>query len=144
MGLIDYMSRNLVGLAIPPSEYDEEFVVASINTLINNLEVIYNVILNELANQNLAPCQLIKKRAEYKRTTNNTSKLDLSQHSLKHSPNGQLKTLKLNQFCSNHSANRSALSQKTNSRQNLPDCFKNSTNLSILYTDIQVRIENRT
>ena len=28
MGLIDYMSRNPVGLAIPPSEYDEEFVVA--------------------------------------------------------------------------------------------------------------------
>ena len=29
MGLIDYMSRNPVGLAIPPpSEYDEEFEVA--------------------------------------------------------------------------------------------------------------------
>ena len=37
MGLIDYISRNLVGLAIPPSEYHEEFVVASIRAFINNL-----------------------------------------------------------------------------------------------------------
>ena len=64
MGLKNYMSQNSVRLAITPSEYDEDFVVASINTFINNLEVIYNVILNELANQNLAPCHLIKKRAE--------------------------------------------------------------------------------
>ena len=132
MRLIDYMSRNLVGLAIPSSEYDEDFVVASINTFINNLEVIDNVILNELANQNLAPCQLIKKRADYKRTTINTSKLDVNQHSLKHSASGQLKTLKPNQFCSNYSANRSAnhsanLSIETDSRQNLSNCFKNST-----------------
>ena len=128
MGLIDYLSRNPVELAIPPSEYDEEFVVASIKTFINNLGLIDNVILNELANQNLAPCQLIRKRAEYKGTTINTSKLDLSQHSLKNSASGQLKKLKLHQFCSNHSANRSALSQTTNSRQSLPDCLKNSTN----------------
>ena len=33
MGLIDYMSRNPVGLPIPPSEYDEELVVAAINTV---------------------------------------------------------------------------------------------------------------
>ena len=72
MGLINYMSRNPVGLAIAPSKYDEEFVVAPIKTFINNLGVIDNVILNELANQNLAPCQLIKKRAENKRTTINT------------------------------------------------------------------------
>ena len=64
------MSRYPVGLTIPPSEYDEEeIVVASISTFINNLETIDNVILNELANQNLAPCQLIKKRA--KRMDNN-------------------------------------------------------------------------
>ena len=62
MGLIDYMSRNPIGLAIPPSEYDEEFVVASINSFINNLEMIDNVILNKLADRNLAPCQLIRKR----------------------------------------------------------------------------------
>ena len=42
MGLIDYISRNPVGLAIPPSEYDEEFVVASIRAFINNLEMIDN------------------------------------------------------------------------------------------------------
>ena len=38
MELIDYNSRNLVGLAIPPSQYDEEFVVASIKAFINNRE----------------------------------------------------------------------------------------------------------
>ena len=64
MGLIDYMSRNPVGLAIPPCEYVEEFVVASINAFINNLELIDNVIINKLANQNKAPYELIKKRAE--------------------------------------------------------------------------------
>ena len=54
MGLIDYMPQNPVGLAIPSSKYDDEFVVASLNTFINNLEVIDNIILNELANQNMA------------------------------------------------------------------------------------------
>ena len=47
--LIDYMSRKPTGLAIPLSEYDEEFVVASIRTFINNLDMIDNVILNNLA-----------------------------------------------------------------------------------------------
>ena len=70
-------------MAIPPSEYDEEFVLASFNTFTNNLEVIDNVILNELANQKLGPHQPIKKRAEYKRTTINTSKPDLNKHSFK-------------------------------------------------------------
>ena len=58
------MSQNPVGLAIPPSEYDNEFVVASNSTFINNLKMIDNVILNELANQNLAPRQLIKTRGK--------------------------------------------------------------------------------
>ena len=97
------MSQNLAGLAIPLSEYDEDFVVASIKTFIINLEVIHNVILNELANQNLAPSQLVKKRAEHKRTTVNTSKPVLNKHSLKNSASGQLQTQKSNQFCSNHS-----------------------------------------
>ena len=44
MGLIDYMSQNPVELAIHPSEYDEEMVVASINAFINDLELIDNVI----------------------------------------------------------------------------------------------------
>ena len=86
------MSRSPVGLAIGPSEYDEKFVVSSINTFINNLEVIDIVILNELTNQNLAPCQLIKKRAENKRTTINTSKPDLNKHSFKNSASGQLQS----------------------------------------------------
>ena len=60
MGLIDNMSRNPVVLAIPPNEYDEEFVVSSIRTFINNLEMIDTVILNNLANQNKALYELIK------------------------------------------------------------------------------------
>ena len=60
------MSQNPVGLAIPPSEYDEDFVVASIRTFIKNLEMIDNVILNNLANQNKAQCELIKKSAKTK------------------------------------------------------------------------------
>ena len=64
MGLIDYISRNLVGIAIPPSDYDEEFVVASINSFINNPESIDNLVLNQLANKKLAPYRQIKKRAE--------------------------------------------------------------------------------
>ena len=46
--------------------YEEEFVVATIITFINNLEMIGNVILNQLANKNKAPCDLMKKRAENK------------------------------------------------------------------------------
>ena len=49
LSLIDYISRNPVELPILPSEYDEEFVVAAINTFINNLKMIDNVILNQLA-----------------------------------------------------------------------------------------------
>ena len=49
-----------------PSESDEEFFVASINSFINNLKLIENVILNNLANQNKAPYELIKKRAKNK------------------------------------------------------------------------------
>ena len=56
MRVIDYMSRNPVGLAIPPSKYDEDFVVASINSFISNLKVIDNVILKKLADQNLVFC----------------------------------------------------------------------------------------
>ena len=49
MGLKDYMQRNPVGLAIPPSKYHEEFVRASNNAFINNLEMIDNVILNKFS-----------------------------------------------------------------------------------------------
>ena len=64
MGLIDYMSRSPVGLAIRPSAYDEESVIASINSFINNLEMIDNIKLNAIANQIKAPYWLIEKHAE--------------------------------------------------------------------------------
>ena len=47
MGLIDHLSRNLVGIAMPPSAYDEEFNVASISSFVNNLEMIDNLFLNQ-------------------------------------------------------------------------------------------------
>ena len=52
MGLIEYMSQNPVKLAILPSAFDEEFVVASINLFIGVVENFDNIILNNLANQN--------------------------------------------------------------------------------------------
>ena len=85
----------------PPSEYDEELVVASNSTFINNLEKIDHVILNELANQNLARRQLIKKRAENKRTTICTSKTDSNDHFFENSASGQLQTKIQIQFYSN-------------------------------------------
>ena len=61
MELVDYMYQNPFGLPIPPSDYDEEFVVTSINSFIINHEVIDNLILNQLTNQKPAPNRLIKK-----------------------------------------------------------------------------------
>ena len=90
MGLIDYMSRNPVGLPILPSKYDEEFLVAAINTLINNLEMIDNVIINQLANQNKAPCDLFKKRAENKKLLDAKTNAQLTTKHCKHSGSGQL------------------------------------------------------
>ena len=66
MGLIEYMSRNQVGVAIPPCENDKDFVVKSINSLITNLKMIDKIILNKLANKK--PYRLIEKRAENERT----------------------------------------------------------------------------
>ena len=60
------MSRNPVKTAIPPSEYDEEFLVASINAFEMNLELIDKVFLKSLANQNKAPYEMIKKLAKIK------------------------------------------------------------------------------
>ena len=77
-------------MSIPPREYDEEFIVSSNSTFINNLEMIDNVILNELANQNLIRRQLIRKRVEIKRTTIATSKTDSNEHSFKKFRSGQL------------------------------------------------------
>ena len=92
MGLIEYMSRNPVGLAKPPSEYDDQFVVASINAFINDLELIDNVILNNLANQNKAPYELIKKRAKNKGLLDSNSNTQLTNQHSKHSTHGQLRT----------------------------------------------------
>ena len=65
---MEYIFQNPVGIATPPSAYDEDFVVASINLVVNNLELINNLILNQLVNRKLAPYRLIKKRAENKMT----------------------------------------------------------------------------
>ena len=64
IGLIDYMSRIPVEFALPRSEYNEEFVKATINLFIANLEFIEKFVFNQLANQNQAPNRLIKTRAE--------------------------------------------------------------------------------
>ena len=115
MGLIEYMSQNPVGLALPASEYNQELVVASINAFINNLEVIDNVVPNKLANRNMAPYQLIKKHVKNKTTTINTSNLHLKKQHSKNSESGQLQRPKQNQFCSNHSETQSAVTRITNS-----------------------------
>ena len=107
MGLIDYMSRNSVGLPIPPSEYDEEIVVAAIITFINNLEMID--ILNQLANQNKAPCDLIKKRAEIKGLLDARTNAQLTTKHSKHSINSQLLTKTRIQSNSNSAQNQSTL-----------------------------------
>ena len=112
MGLIEYMSRNPVRLAILTSEYHEKFAVASINAFINNLEMIDNVSFNSLANGKTAPCQLIKKRAENKRIAISTSNLQLREQHFKNSGSGQSQTLKQNQFCSNQSETRKTISIK--------------------------------
>ena len=100
MGLFDYVSRTPVGIAIPPSAYDEEIVVVSINSFVNNLETIDNLILNQLANRKLAPYRLIKKRAESKGTIKGQSNAQLHSNLFIHCISGQrLKahlTLKLN------------------------------------------------
>ena len=101
------MSQNPVRLPLPPSKYDEEFVVAAFNTFINNLEMIDNVILNQLANQNKAPCDLIKKRAENKGLLDIRTNAQLTTKHSKHSINGQLLTNIRTQSNSNSAQNQS-------------------------------------
>ena len=113
MGSIDYVSRNLVRLVIPPSEYDEEFVVASIRTFINNLEMIENVILNNLANQNKAPYELIKKRAKKKGLMNAASNTQLAMKHFKHSATGHYQTKNTNQSHSKSAVNSVSISVST-------------------------------
>ena len=111
MGLVDYMSRNKVGLPLPPREYDEEFEVAAITTFINNLEIIDNVILNQLANQNKAPCDLIKKRVENKGLLAARTNAQLTTKHSKHSINGQLLPKTRIQSNSNSVQNQSKILQ---------------------------------
>ena len=117
MGLIDYLSRNPVGLTIPTSEYDEEFVVASINAFINNLDLIDNVILNNLANQNKAPFELIKKRAKNKGLLDSNLNTQLTTKHSKHSSRGQMQTHNHIQFHSKFANKQSALSHLANSKK---------------------------
>ena len=112
LSLIDYISRNPVELPILPSEYDEEFVVAAINTFINNLEMIDNVILNQLANQNKAPYDLIKMRAENKGFLDATTNAQLTIKHSKHSVSGQLLPKNRVQSNSNSVQNQSTLSHQ--------------------------------
>ena len=79
-------------MAIPPSEYDEEFGVASTNAFINDLKLIDNVILNNLANQNKAPYELIKKCAKNKGLLDANSNTQLTNEHSKHSTHGQLRS----------------------------------------------------
>ena len=104
------MSRNPVGLAIAPSEYDEEFVVASIRTFINYMEKIDNVFLNNLANQNKAPYELIKKRAKNKGFLNAASNTQLATKHSEHSASRHCQTNNRNQFHSKSAINQSTLS----------------------------------
>ena len=110
MVLIEYMSRNPVELEIPSSKYDEELVVASIRIFINNLEMIANVFLNNLANQNKAPYELIKKRAKIEGLLNAASNTHLTKKHSKHSATGHCHTNNRNQFHSKSTINQSSLS----------------------------------
>ena len=74
--------------------------------------MIDNVILNSLANRNLAPCQQIKNCAENKRLTISTSNSQLQEQNSGNSGIGEPKTLTKNQSGSNQFKIQSALSQK--------------------------------
>ena len=132
MGSIDYMSQNLVGLPLPPSEYYEEFVVAAITTFIKNLEMIDNVILNQLANQNKAPCDLIIKRAENKWLLDIKTNAQLTIKHSKHSINGQLPPKNRIQSnlnsVQNQSTFHSAQNQSTLSQSKILQFNERSTN----------------
>ena len=132
MGLIDYRSRNPVGLAIPPSEYDEKIVVASNNAFINNLESNDNVILNQLANHNKAPYELIKKRAKHKALLDAGSNTTSATKHSKHSTSGQLQPHNQIQFHSKNAHKQSVLSHSKNLKNQL-NC-KNSVNAVSTFT----------
>ena len=73
------MKPNKISTA--PSEYVEEFVVASITSLIATLALIDIVLLNMLANRNQAPYRLIKTGAENEKKIKHSIKTKHSEHS---------------------------------------------------------------
>ena len=110
MVLIAYISRKSGGISIAPSEYNEEFVVvASINSFVNCLEMIDNLILNELANRKLAPYGLSKKCAKNERIKEGQSKSQLNSKHFIVFMRGQ--TPKLDQ---NYDLNHSLITQSAN------------------------------
>ena len=122
MGSIDYKSQNPDGLAITPSEYDKEFVVESIIASMNNFELIDNVHPNNLANQNRAPCQRIKKRAENKGFLNSISNAQLTSRNYTHSESGQLKPRGQIQFDSKSTRNQSTQLHSFKKFETLSNC----------------------
>ena len=80
-GFIDYMSRNPVGLATRPRAYEVEFVVASLNSFVINLEMIDNFFLNILVNNNWLIQKLCKNRRKLTCCQKSQSYLKSSAHS---------------------------------------------------------------
>ena len=79
------------------------------------------VILNNLANQNKAPYELIKKGAKNKEILNANSNAQLTTEHSKHSALGQSQTSNKNQFQSQLARKQSDLSQ-LKSKNNQPIC----------------------
>ena len=94
--------------------------------------MIDNGILKKFANQNRAPYQLIKKRAENKRLQVNTSNSQLTSQLSANSGSGPLQTFKPNQFCSKPSQTQSAQTQSSTHSMK-----KNSIN----YVDTTCRVK---
>ena len=69
------MSCNPIELALTSSEYDDEFDDASIFLVrFQNTEITENLVMSNVANQNCATNQLIKKRAKNERLLTRQSK----------------------------------------------------------------------
>ena len=71
--------------------------------------MIDNVTLNNMANHNKAPYELIKKRAKNKKLLNAASKTQLAMKYSKHSATGHCQTNNTNQSHSNSAVNQSTL-----------------------------------
>ena len=131
MGLIDYMSRNPVGLAISPSEYDEDFVV----------------ILNNLANRNKASHELIKKRAKNEGLFIAASNIQVTTKPSKPSATGHFQTINRNQFHSKPAKKQTTLSQLENQQNQKnsyhTNCKKSVHIVSISKSKTEIESHNR-